>query len=176
MADLDTDTALVSASYGRAMRVLKRTALDVSYDGRSAPGVQHRLRGPSLVDPEVAVSLTLTYDVGTHGSGWWRNSQYESCWHASLVCMNAAATAYVDPVDRVVRAWARALFGDWIRHAWNEPPASRLDPHRTAPASPYTTHVRVFTDRAPNRPFTPTGEVYTLVPFEDGSSPEKIHR
>lgn len=49
--------------------------------------------------------------------------------------------------------------------------ASVLDVYRM----PHVAHVRLFLDRQ-NRPILPEGEVYTLKPWDDGSSPEKVFR
>lgn len=59
--------------------------------------------------------------------------------------------------------------------AWNEPPAGEHDRYRNVPASRATWHTRLFLDQQLH-PILPTGEVYTLVPFDDGTSPAKIHR
>lgn len=174
---LPDDTNAVVAVAGRDLRRLRRRAVEDPWDGREVPQA-HRITARSVLDPDVGVSLLLTYDRGYHASGWWRNSQYDTCWHASLVCLDLTGPrpVHTDPVDRVVRAWMHALFGEWMRHAWIEPPAAPGDPHRNAPASKYATHVRIFTDRGPLRPITPVGEVYHLLPWDDGTSPAKVFR
>lgn len=177
-ATLAADTNAVVAAVGRDLRRLRRLAVDHPWHGRLDVPQQQRHVGPSHLDPDIGVSLLLSYDTGYHASGWWANSQYDSCWHASIVCLDITGPqpVFTDPDDRVVRAWMHALFGQWMQHAWTEPPASKLDPHRAAAASPYTTHVRIFTDRGPLRPITPTGEVYNLLPWDDGTSPAKVFR
>jgi len=142
-------------------------------------GDQRRWVAPSSTgDPSVTISLIASEDRGTHASGWWRNSDYDRCWHLSLCAMEnrgalRAQFADLPPADRTY--WPRAVFGSHLDLAWIEPPASKLDPHRHAPASAYTTHVRVFLDQG-GHPIRPEGEVYTLKPWTDGTSPEKVHR
>ena len=135
---------------------------------------------PSVTrEPGLLLSLIASHDQGTHASGWWRNSDYDRCWHLSLVAIEKPSPlvdgTYADLPGLDLRAWSRAVFGEHLTKAWIEPPASKLDPHRTAPASPYTTHVRVFLDQA-GHPIQPEGEVYALKPWSDGSSPPKVFR
>lgn len=124
-------------------------------------------------EPGLTISLIASHDQGTHASGWWRNSDYDRCWHLSLVAM--ADGAYADLPRPDLDAWGRAIFGQHLAKAWIEPPASKLDAYRHAPASAYTTHIRVFLDRN-GRPIQPEGEVYTLKPWAEGDSPEKVFR
>lgn len=176
MPNLIEDTETVAKAEDRRLARLRRLAVETPWNGQTEIPRQQRIRAASHLDRDIGVSLLLTYDIGYHASGWWRNSQYDSCWHASLVCINLPDRSYTDPADRVVRAWMHALFREWLHHAWTEPPATSSDPYRNAPASRYTTHVRIFTDRSPIRPITPKGEVYDLLPWDDGSSPDKVFR
>ena len=143
------------------------------WDGRGVP--TNRLLVISPLDPELVTSLLLSIDVGMHASGWWRNSQYDRCWHLSLCSMGADGQSYQDMTQDEAQWWARAYFGPAAKMSWLEPPASALDMYRTAPASPKVWHVRLFMDQKGN-PIQPEGEVYSLVPYADGSSPEKIFR
>jgi hypothetical protein len=126
-----------------------------------------------LTDPSVTISVLASHDQGTHASGWWRNSDYDRCWHLSL-CALHPAHGYVDLPDSDLKSWARGVFGQHVAISWTEPPASKLDIYRDAPASAYTTHVRVFLDQGGN-PIQPEGEVYTLKPWDEGS-PAKVFR
>lgn len=139
-----------------------------------AGGQMRRWTAPSVTnDPELMISVIASHDQGTHASGWWRNSDYDRCWHLSLVAI-AGLAKYADLPEADLRAWGRAVFGQHIKISWTEPPASVLDIYRDAPASAYTTHIRVFLDREGN-PIQPEGEVYTLKPWSEGS-PDKVFR
>lgn len=155
---------------------LKAWALSHPWDGRSFTSERSRFLVGSLTDLQLRLSLILTFDHGAHASGWWRNSEYETCWHLSMCAItrtNPVEFAEVPTIER--RAWAFALFGEDATKCWNEPPAGARDRYRTAPQSRHTWHTRLFVDQA-GRPIVPTGEVYTLVPFDDGTSPDKIFR
>lgn len=165
---------------GLILKALRASAHD-PWDGRRPLDRSHRIRVRSLTEPALAVSVLISYDVGPHSNaGWWRNSQYDRCWHLSIVGVlrNTSSLLPIQyaTLDRdEVSAWGLAVFGPDVVKAWNEPPATENDPHRTAEPSRYTWHTRLFTDRD-MRPIIPEGEVYTLIPFDDGSSPEKVFR
>lgn len=155
---------------------LRNRALLHAWNGRDPIHPRHRSIAPSLVDQDLRISLMLTLDRGAHASGWWRNSQYETCLHLSTVALTKERSpqyAEVPEVER--RAWVFAIFGEDAPKCWNEPPAAEHDEYRCAPASRHTWHTRLFLDQQ-MRPIQPTGEVYTLVPFDDGTSPEKVFR
>jgi hypothetical protein len=139
---------------------------------------KHRMVVDSLTEPGLLLSVMITFDKGTHASGWWKNSQYDACWHLSMVGLEperrlVTKTEFREVPDAERRAWATVVFGDHVTKAWNEPPASKLDMYRNAPASAYTWHSRVFVDRE-GHAIIPEGEVYTLLPWDEGDSPEKI--
>jgi hypothetical protein len=145
--------------------------------GQEAVHPRHVLATTALTEPGRPVRLLLTYDAGYHACGWWRNSDYDRCWHLSVSCLagllvpGRAPTDVEAPSDDEVRAWSRALFGEHVVWTWTEPPASTLDPYR----KPGVAHVRLFTDRA-GTPILPVGEVYDLKPWDDGTSPAKVFR
>jgi len=159
--------------HGSNVATIRLRAAATPWDGRGAVPQGQRLVVKSLSEPEVRISMLYSVDKGAHDSGWWANSEYNACRHLSIVGISDAQHVAVPPIE--LKAWARVWFGDDVRKAWNEPPAAQGDPYRDAIASPYTNHVRVFIDQQGNS-IIPTGEVYTLLPFDDGSSPEKIFR
>lgn len=129
---------------------------------------------PTPNEPGRYFSVLLTFDVGYHASGWWKNSQYDRCWHLSVAI--ATRTALETPELSEVQALARLCFGEDAHLGWMEPPASVFDAYRNSNASRHTYHVRVFVDKITGQAIHPTGEVYDLVPFDDGTSPVKVYR
>lgn len=95
----------------------------------------------------------FTRDVGYHSSGWWKNPDYERCYHLSL--------SFFDPITQeprrrdqtVTMTFIKRLFGRDRRWLWCEPPYSddgrRMD----------VWHYRLFCDAGWN-PIKPRGEVY----------------
>jgi hypothetical protein len=162
---------------GEVLR-LQRAAYARPWDGRSRLGSEHRARVQCITEPALAVSVLLTFDHGPHAvAGWWRNSQYDRCWHLSLVgfVRGARTPTPVELPREEVAAWGLAFYGEDAAKAWNEPPAGEGDAYRGAEVSRYTWHTRLFVDQQ-MQPIVPEGEVYTLIPFDDGSSPEKVFR
>lgn len=175
MTDLQTLAlaAEITAEHRRHILTLQACARLDPWDGRGTISQAHRILVRSRVDRDQVVSILYTLDRGAHASGWWRNSEYESCFHLSIVGMSEGKYSDIADIER--RAWAIAMFGEQVSKCWNEPPASWADRYRTARASVATWHTRLFVDQQ-LRPIIPRGEVYTLIPFDDGSSPEKAMR
>jgi hypothetical protein len=152
----------------------------------TCPG--HRADTTAITEPGRPVRLLLSLDHGYHQSGWFANSDYERCLHLSVsfprpdrpklwlprpgvdgLDVPVAGQDLEAPADAEVRAWGRVFFHEHALMSWLEPAVGPLDPYRT----PGVSHLRLYLDQA-GRPFTPTGEVYTLRPFEDGTSPAKV--
>jgi hypothetical protein len=148
----------------------------------------HKLDTTAITEPGRFARLLLSVDVGYHNSGWFANSDYESCLHLSVSYPRPdVSRAYrarpelgrplgwtgmdlETPADDEVRAWGLVFFGpEHAPKAWFEPAASVFDPYRM----PNVVHLRLFLDKQ-GRPFIPEGEPYTIRPWADGSSPRKI--
>ena len=166
--DVDQVTETYAANYGAQLRSLLAAAA-MRRNQRTRRVIQ------AVTDHDVSVSLIASVDEGAHASGWWRNSEYDRCLHLSMCGLTAGGTAYADIPELDRRAVARVFFGSDIDKTWLEPPASRLDPYRNVAASSHTWHLRLFLDQHDN-PIQPNGEVYTLQPWADGTSPEKVFR
>lgn len=124
------------------------------WDGRSVPDKRTQLLVSALREPGRWTRLTLTFDHGYHASGWWKNEQYDRCWHLSI--SHPTELAIETPDEAEVYEWARLLWRDDARKAWVEGAASTLDPYRL----PNVVHARLFVDEH-DQPIIPEGEVYT---------------
>lgn len=148
----------------------------------------HTLDTTAITEPGRKCRVLISVDVGYHNSGWFANSDYESCLHLSVsyprpeiprayrarpeLGMHNDYTGMdlETPADEEVRAWGLVFYGtEHAPKAWFEPAASVFDPHRM----PNVVHLRLFLDKA-GRPFIPKGEPYNIRPWADGSSPKKI--
>ncbi len=149
---------------------------------------RHFLDTSAITEPGRKTRVLLSHDVGYHASGWFANSEYESCLHMSVSHPRpeipkayrarpelSMPSDYVGmdletPSDDEVRAWGLVFFGTGdAPKSWFEPAASVFDPYRM----PNVVHLRLFLDQA-GRAFIPAGEPYSIRPFADGSSPKKI--
>jgi hypothetical protein len=149
---------------------------------------RHFLDTTAITEPGRKTRVLLSRDVGYHNSGWFANSDYESCFHLSLSYPRpeipkayrarpelGIPAGYVGmdletPTDDEVRAWGLVFYGtEDAPKAWFEPAASVFDPYRIS----NVVHLRLFLNQA-GHPFIPAGEPYNIRPFADGSSPRKI--
>jgi hypothetical protein len=141
--------SLVPYAKARAMRGLN--------DGLSSPAnalLIDQCRHVWSFNPEECAVVLFTRDVGHNSSGWWKNPDYERCWHLS-VSYQAFATGEPLPQDHQrSRRLAEHFFGDDARLCWIEPPYSTAGHNRDV------WHYRLFADEG-WQPFKPRGEVYS---------------
>lgn len=111
--------------------------------------------------------VLFSRDSGAHTSGWWKNPDYDRCFHLSLSFYDRevilrwlelgeqyATTGSLPKDRRETDAWVELFFGDHARLIWCEPPA--FDAGKLLDVW----HYRLFCD--PNwQPILPRGEVYT---------------
>ena len=98
--------------------------------------------------------LIYTRDSGYHTGGWWKNPDYERCYHLS-VSFRDPETDAPRPYDKKIAAqWVKALFGNDDRLTWCEPPYT---PEGKV-CDVY--HYRLFCDPSWT-PIKPRGEVYS---------------
>lgn len=111
--------------------------------------------------PSTGTLLIFTRDAGHHASGWWKNPDYERCWHLSL-SFHDPETAESAPKDkRLTEEWLNVFFGEEKRKLWCEPPYSEEGKQRDV------WHYRLFCDEH-WRSIVPRGEVYTRELTEAG--------
>jgi len=85
-------------------------------------------------------------EVGYHSSGWWKNPDYERCWHLSISFRSGSE-------KRAVKEILENLFGEYQNLLWIEPPYSEQG------KSLNVWHYRLFCDEN-WVPIKPRGEVY----------------
>ena len=98
--------------------------------------------------------LIFTRDSGHHTSGWWKNPQYERCWHLSISFRDPLTQRQRDKDIALTERWTTAFFHDNKRYLWAEPPYSKYGRLHGV------WHYRVFCDEA-WQPIIPKGEVYS---------------
>lgn len=106
--------------------------------------------------------LIFTRDVGHHSSGWWKNPQYERCWHLSVSFRVSLWSDEPRPKDvKVTDEWIDVFYGADKRYVWAEPPYTSPGKLREV------WHYRVFCNPA-WQPIVPHGEVYSRELTEEG--------
>lgn len=111
----------------------------------------------------IGAVVILTRDVGYHTSGWWKNPDYERCYHLSI--------SYPGGTNFKKTEWLlNALFGYDRKLMWCEPPYSKTGKELEV------YHYRLFCDEA-WKPIMPRREVYTREFTERGwKSFSDIHK
>ena len=128
-------------------------ALASPWHGQMPIGAEHQILCSALREPGRFTRLMLTFDVGYHASGWWKNGDYDRCWHLSV--SHPTQFAVETPDEKEVFAWARRLWGEHASKCWIEGAASVFDPYRL----PNIVNARLFVDEH-GEPIKPEGEVY----------------
>lgn len=145
---LDLDRLVALATF-RASRWL--------YDGLGSPQNQARVnacRYLYAVAPDASARIIYTRDIGHHSGGWWKNPDYERCFHLSIsFCVNPTDEPL--PFDRRrAEVIARAFWPRDVAKAWVEKPYTEEGRHAGV------WHYRLFCDPA-WQPIQPRGEVYS---------------
>jgi hypothetical protein len=158
------------------------------WDGR-APTMEHCRRLAQVAaatDPEMRTNLLLTFDSGYHVSGWWRNADYDSCWHLSLSWPTPGVSWLTDPnqkpsYEEIPKAevdfWLALYFDSFSRWVWHEPGGAARDRRDAQGVSSYKNiqHFRLFVDKPTMQPILPVGEVYELRRWTP-ETPPKVDR
>lgn len=71
------------------------------------------------------ITFIFTRDVGMHSCGWWKNPDYERCYHLSLSFRHPLTNIPVPHVKKVANLWVDRFYGDDKNKIWCEPPYSR---------------------------------------------------
>ena len=154
-----TDAIDLERHMAGVAKALRGRAMLGIFDGHMSPRTQRYMRRCSFGDTATGARLIFTRDTGHHTSGWWKNPDYERCFHLSTsplpspIIMPSVVVAELD--KKTLAAWVRAFYGDDSRNVWAEPPYSDHGKRNGV------WHWRLFCDET-WRPILPRGEVYSL--------------
>jgi len=99
-------------------------------------------------------TLVFTYDEGMHSCGWWKNPDYERCYHLSLSFFDPITLANVPHNKKIAKEWLDAFYGNDCNYIWAEPPYSNAGKEKDI------WHYRLFCD-INWKPILPRKEVYS---------------
>jgi hypothetical protein len=91
-------------------------------------------------------TIVYTKEYGYHSGGWWKNPEYERCWHLSISFRSGSEKKALNEI-------LDYLFGAYKNLLWIEPPYSAEG------KSMNVWHYRLFCDEN-WQPIKPRGEVY----------------
>lgn len=132
---------------------------------------------PAATEPDLTMTLQITKDRMHHSVGWWRNAEYEYCFHLSIAGWETNGSRPTSIPRDEERYWTHAFFPVHFNKVWHEPGGT--DPRLTrqeALEKRHIIHQRVFLDPETFEPFVPTGEVYELTRWIPGLTPDKVDR
>jgi hypothetical protein len=134
---------------------LRRRALRWSHDGSQSLAAKAYLDGCTAAYRPDGIILIFTKEHGYHSSGWWKNPDYERCFHLSCSFRDPETGAHIDYDHKRVAPWIEYFFGPTRNLIWTEPPYS------SEGKKAQVWHYRVF--YAPDwvAPIMPRGEVYS---------------
>lgn len=146
---------------GVAVQMKRSARMSRTYNGISSPANFQLLDSLTGDHMMTGTRLIFSRDAGHHSSGWWKNPDYERCWHLSM-SFRDPLTGISAPKDiRLTDQWLEVFYGEDRRYVWAEPPYS---PHGKVAG---TWHYRVFCDPG-WEPIIPRGEVYSTELTEAG--------
>ncbi|MHC4298779.1 MAG: hypothetical protein ACYS7Y_15990 [Planctomycetota bacterium] len=154
---------------GRIASRMRQKADMFPWDGRAGSGAEILARHCHR-DKKTGASIIFTLDFGYHACGWWKNPDYDRCYHLSLASMGLALGKQLpqsvlsdipDLTQKSREAWCKAFFAENCRLLWIEPP------HTPEGKCHETYHYRLFIDES-GVPLLPRGEVYSRELTEAG--------
>jgi hypothetical protein len=162
---------LITTSMEHLSRVMKIHAKKGFFDGTTGTPYFESAR---QFHQETGVNIMFTRDIGYHTSGWFKNPDYERCWHLSLSFWDAEGQSPKPrPFEnKLAQAWVHCFYGPSARFVWEE----GMTTDARSQIGNEVRHYRVFCDPA-WQPIIPRGEVYTKDFTEKGwlSWSDKLH-
>ena len=140
----------------RVVASAKLAAAAMVIDGRRTPAAQRHIRKCWHYHPRTQTAMIFTREQGYHSGGWWKNPDYERCFHLSLRMLAYDGEKPIAlPYDfKLGQKWVEAFFGDDAKLTWHEGPFTEQAKMESIH------HYRLFCDEA-WKAFKPRGEVYS---------------
>lgn len=137
------------------VHVMKTNALQGTADGTDSS--KRYISSCTGYHPRSGTSIIFTRDEGHHSCGWWKNPDYERCFHLSLSFIDPI-TIQIIPFDKKLAGkWVNYFFGENSNMLWVEPPYKVPD----------VWHYRLFCNEY-WAPIIPRKEVYSKYFTEKG--------
>jgi len=107
-------------------------------------------------DAKSGTLMIFNRDQGPHSHGWWKNPDYERCFHLSLSFKDPVTGQHRGERDAILtKVWLDLIYGSNQKYIWCEPPVGK-DGKRLI-----VWHYRLFMQPDWKTPLLPRGEVYS---------------
>ena len=137
---------------------MKKQAFTGSYDGLT---YSPYLRSCQSTDRGTGAVLVFTRDAGMHSGGWWKNPDYERCFHLSISFRHILTWEHKPKDARLTLKYLKAFFSADYRKTWSEGPKGEGGKKADC------WHYRLFCDEN-WQVIEPRGEVYSKELTEAG--------
>lgn len=150
ITNYDGDRWLLKAAVAARM---KRMAGNGMFDGTLA--TQSYLNYCRGYHVPSGTLMVFTRDGGMHSSGFFKNPDFERCFHLSLSFLDPETGENADQDRDLAREWCESFFGDNHKLLWVESPDSEYGKKID------TWHYRLLMHDDWQTPLLPRGEVYS---------------
>jgi hypothetical protein len=157
ITNYDGDRWLLKVSVANRM---KRMARHGVFDG--SPRTQAYLNYCRGYHVPSGTLIVFTRDTGMHTSGFFKNPDFERCFHLSLSFFAPETGENADQDHGLAREWCESFFGDNYKLLWVE------SPYTDQGKSSDTWHYRLLMHDDWHTPLLPRGEVYSKNNTEAG--------
>lgn len=147
-------TTIITKDMEQLRQRMKAHAHTGTFDGRQSNMHTFYFRQARQIHMPSGTSLLFTRDAGHHSSGYWKNPDYERCYHLSLSFWDLTGEIPVPRPfeEQTAEVWVRLFYRQNITYVWEEPMTEKLPGE--------VRHYRVFCD--PKwYPIIPRKEVYS---------------
>jgi len=149
--------AILTLSMMKLAKIMLHNARLGFFDGQVSSTHTKYFRKCTRLHFDTGTQLIFTRDVGYHTSGWFKNPDYERCYHLSLSFHDLEHGTYRAFEPELASAWCSAFYGDAVTKIWEE---GWSDKSKNTPGLVESRHYRVFCNPA-WLAILPRGEVYT---------------
>ncbi len=138
-----------------AVRWLKFTCESGVYMGLIRHAIDRAyFQSCSVLLAELGITIIYTRDKGHHGNGWWKNPDYDKCYHLSIGFRDVETNEPLPFNKEKGYEIAKMFFGDDVKLTWFESAFTGVGKKFEI------CHYRLFVDPT-WQPIKPTGEVYS---------------
>lgn len=105
------DSRWLMAGVAKEMRRRAMSGIAV-YGSLNSPYARQYSEQCTGVHQPTGTIIKFTRDQGCHSTGWWKNPDYERCFHLSLSFRDVETGEFAPRNTKLSREWVESFFGD----------------------------------------------------------------